>query len=86
MAKAKSSLTLVEMESKLGYKVDSFTYPDESVKRFYSSLRPVPDSTYEKTKEEYELYEKEKYRKGYNTISEKVLPELGVVQVKRPRP
>ena len=86
MAKAKPSLTLVEMESKLGYKVDSFTHPDESVKRFYSSLRPVPNSTYEKTKEEYALYEKEKYRKGYNPISEKVLPELGVVQVKRPRP
>ena len=86
MAKAKPSLTLVEMESKLGYKVDSLTYPDESVKRFYSDLRLVPNSNYEKTKEEIEMYEKKKYRKGYNTISEKVLPELGVVQVSRPRP
>ena len=83
MAKAKPSLTLVEMESKLGYKVDSLNYPEESVKRFYSSLRPVPDSRYEKTKEEFEVYEKKKYRKGSDTISEKVLPQLGVFQVRR---
>ena len=81
MAKAKPSLTLVEMESRLGYKVDSLTYPDESSKRFYSDLRPVPNSIYEKTKVEFEEYEKEMYRKDEKSISEKALPELNVVKV-----
>jgi hypothetical protein len=85
MAKAKPSLTLVEMESKLGYKVDSLAYPDESVKRFYSDLEPMPSSVYEKTRKEFEEYEKKTYGKRYDTISEKVLPELGGVQVCTPR-
>ena len=86
MAKAKPSLTLVEMESRLGYKVDSLTYPDESLKRFYSDLRPVPNSIYEKTKVEFEEYEKEMYRKDGKSISEKALPELNVVKVSVGRP
>ncbi len=86
MAKARPSLTLAEMESKLGYKVNALTYPDESVKRFYADLTPVSSSIYEKTKKEFEVYEKKTYRKGYKTISETVLPELGVVRVSRPRP
>ena len=86
MAKAKPSLTLVEMESRLGYKVDSLTYPDESSKRFYSDLRPVPNSIYEKTKVEFEEYEKEMYRKDEKSISEKALPELNVVKVSVGRP
>lgn len=86
MAKAKPSLTLVEMESRLGYNVDSLTYPDESSKRFYSDLRPVPNSIYEKTKVEFEEYEKEMYRKDEKSISEKALPELNVVKVSVGRP
>ncbi len=86
MAKAKPSLTLVEMESQLGYKVDSLTYPDESSERFYSDLRPIPNSTYGKTREEFEEYERKMYRIDERTISEKVLPELDVVKVSRPRP
>ena len=86
MAKAKPSLTLVEMESRLGYKVDSLTYPDESLKRFYSDLRPVPNSIYEKTKVEFEEYKKEMYRKDEKSISEKALPELNIVKVSVGRP
>lgn len=86
MAKAKPSLTLVEMESRLGYKVDSLTYPDESSKRFYSDLRPIPNSIYEKTKVEFEEYEKEMYRKDEKSISEKALLELNVVKVSVGRP
>lgn len=86
MAKAKPSLTLVEMESRLGYNVDFLTYPDESSKRFYSDLRPVPNSIYEKTKVEFEEYEKEMYRKDEKSISEKALPELNVVKVSVGRP
>lgn len=74
------------MESKLGYKVDSLTYPDESSKRFYSDLRPIPNSTYGKTREEFEEYEKKMYGKEEKTISEKALPELDIVKVSRPRP
>lgn len=86
MAKAKPSPTLVEMESKLGYKVDLLTYPDESSKRFYSDLRPIPNSTYEKTREEFEEYKKKMYDKEEKTISEKALPELDIVKVSRLRP
>ena len=51
MAKA-LSLTLAEMESKLGYQVLDF---DESVERFYSDYSPVDNSIYEKTKREFEV-------------------------------
>jgi hypothetical protein len=84
MAKRKPTFTLEEMEMTLGYKVDSSSYPNESVKRFYSDLRPVPNSAYERTKREFEEYEKQRYRKDYKTISEKILPEWGVSQVSRP--
>lgn len=83
MAKAKPSLTLLEMERKLGYKVDSLTYPDERSKRFYSDLRQIPNSTYEQTRKEYEWMI---YRKEERIDSEEVLPELNVVKVSRLRP
>lgn len=81
MAKAQPSQTLVEMESKLGYKVNSLTYPDESSMRFYSDLRPIPNSTYGKTQKEFKEYKKKTYGKDEKTISEKVLPELNIVRV-----
>lgn len=83
MAKAKPSLTL---KSKLGYEVDSSTYPEESSTRFYSDLRPIPSSTLEKCRVEFEEYEKEIYRKDKKTISREVLPDLNVVKVSRLRP
>lgn len=86
MAKAQPSQTLVEMESKLGYKVNSLTYPDESSMRFYSDLRPIPNSTYGKTRKEFEEYKKKTYGKDENPISEKVLPELNIARVSRLRP
>ena len=54
MAKRKPTLTLVEMERKPGYEIDSLNYPDDGVKRFYSDLRPVPNSVYERTKKGFE--------------------------------
>lgn len=86
MAKAQPSQTLVEMESKLGYKVNSLTYPDESPMRFYSDLRPIPNSTYGKTQKEFKEYKNKTYGKDGKTITEKVLPELAVVKVSRLRP
>lgn len=83
MAKAKPSLTLVEMESKLGYKVDSLNYPDESSKRFYSDLRPISNSIYEKTREEFEEYERKMYLRDENIVSEKYFSDFDVVKVSR---
>jgi hypothetical protein len=74
------------MESKLGYKVDSLSYPHEGVKRFYSDLEPIPSSVHEKIRKEFEEYEKKTYAKRSDTISEKVLPGLGGVQVCTPQP
>ncbi len=84
MAKRRPTLTLVEMERELGYKINSLNYPDDGVQRFYSDLRPVPNSLYERTKKEFEEHENQKFRKEDETISEKVLPEFGVSQVSQP--
>lgn len=85
MIKAKSSLMIVKMKSKLRYKVDFLTYFKENVKRFYFNLRLISNSIYERTKEEFEVYERKKYYKDYITIFEKVLSKLSVVQVSRSR-
>ncbi len=69
------------MERKLGYSIDASNYPDDGVKRFYSDLRPVPTSVYERTKKEFEAYEEQTSHKEYKTSSELVLPELGVAHV-----
>lgn len=83
MAKAKPSPTLVEMESKLGYRVNSSTYPDRNSERYYSDLRHIPESTYWKTREEFEEYERRIHRKDKRTIPEGALPELDMVKVSR---
>lgn len=85
MIKAKSSLMIVKMKSKLKYKVDFLTCLEENAKRFYFNLRSISNSIYERTKEEFEVYEKKKYHKDYIIIFEKVLSELSVVQVSRSR-
>ncbi len=81
MPKARPSLTLVEMEAKLGYRVDSLNYPHEHSKRFYSNLRPVPDSIYQRTREEFEEFENRRYSKDYATIPEQFLQTLGKIKV-----
>ena len=72
---------LAEMESKLGYKNDSETYPGESSKRFYSDLRPIPNSIYGKIRREFEAYKERTYCKGETTTLEKAFSELDVVKV-----
>ncbi len=81
MAKRRPMLTLVEMERKLGYSIDASNYPNDGEKRFYSDLRPVSTNVYERTKKEFEAYEERMSRKGHETSSDLVLPELGVGQV-----
>jgi predicted nucleotidyltransferase len=84
MAKRKPTLTLLEMENELGYKVDTSIHPAETVKRFYSDLRPVPDGTYEKTEREFEEYKKMRYTKQDKTISEGKALRLAVAEVSIP--
>ena len=81
MAKAKPSLTLVEMESKLGYQVNSLTYPEKNSDRFYLDLRPIPESTCWKTRQEFEEYERKIHGKNKRIIPEGAVPELDIVQV-----
>ena len=85
MAKRKPTLTLTEMEKKLGYKIDSLNYPDDGVNRFYSDLTPVPNSVYERTKREFEEHEKQRFLKQDETVSEEVFLDRGVPQVSQPK-
>ncbi len=82
MAKRKPTPTLIEMERKLGYKVDDFNYGDERARRFYSDLRPVPNGLYERTKKEFEEHEIQSFRKEYKSFSEKPLQEIGAPYVR----
>ena len=81
MAKARISLTLLEMEFQLGYKVDSLTYPNEHLKRFYSDLRQVPQSAYQRTREEFEELERKRYRGEFAKAPDESLQKMGLVQV-----
>lgn len=56
--------TLVDMERRLGYTLDSLGHPAEAVTRFYSDLRPVPDCAYKKTRRELDEHERKKW--GHN--------------------
>ncbi|KAK3296335.1 uncharacterized protein B0H64DRAFT_374433 [Chaetomium fimeti] len=64
MAKLKPTLTLMEMEDEMGYKVDALDRPDEAEKRFYSDLTPVPDNTYGLTEKDYQEFVKRKHDKN----------------------
>jgi len=77
MAKRRPTPTLAEMEKKLGYRVDSLNYPEDGVQRFYSDLRPVLTSPYERTKKDFEEL---KNQKEYEITSETILPDHGVPQ------
>ena len=83
MAKARPLPTLVQMESRLGFIVDSLTYPDEMSDRFYSDLRLVPSSTYKRTVEEFEEHEKMKCGVNRRIVSEEKLSQMDVVTVGR---
>jgi len=85
MAKRRHTLALEEMEAELGYKIDLFNYPDESVRTFYSDLRLVQNNVYERTKRNSRSMKSKgiRYRKR-DAISEKVLPDLGI-EVSRPQ-
>ncbi|KND93052.1 hypothetical protein TOPH_02369 [Tolypocladium ophioglossoides CBS 100239] len=53
MAKRKPTLSLLEMEGALGYKVDSFIGIGNIGHRFYSDLTPIVDGIYDRTDMEY---------------------------------
>ena len=48
-------MSYAQMESKLGYELNASNYPDEIMKRFYSNLRLVPDSIYERIMDEFDV-------------------------------
>lgn len=48
MAKRRQLLTLGQIESKLGYKIDSLENAEDEVDAFYSDLTAVPKSSYER--------------------------------------
>ncbi len=79
MPKARPLQSIAHVESVLGYKIDTSNYPDESVRRFYSSLRVVPDGTYERAIEDYDVYTLKPSRAS--TASLAALPTLGSVEV-----
>ncbi len=76
MAKHEPTLTLVGMETKLGYKISDSNYPDDCVQRFFCDLRPVLDSIYERTKKELE-HERQRFLKD-NPVEKDVLGISGV--------
>jgi hypothetical protein len=81
MAKLKPTLTLAEMERELGYDFRSLTHPAEASKRFYSDLRPVADSAYERIKKEFEEYQSKNNFKYGDNFPEKLLRELDQTRV-----
>ena len=53
MAKAKPAFTLVDMEDDMGYKVGASSRLDDTERRFYSDLKPVPDGAYGLAEKDY---------------------------------
>ena len=58
MAKVDPSLTLVNMETELGYKVSAPIGIGNEPVRFYSNLEPVPHDLFQRTRDEYEKLKK----------------------------
>ncbi|KAK5309725.1 hypothetical protein LTR70_010037, partial [Exophiala xenobiotica] len=68
MAKRKPTSTLQEMEKELGYNLSDTTVVKDGTEYFYTDLRPVPDSVFERTQREVE--ERRKQRSiGSNTCT-----------------
>lgn len=82
MAKARPLMSFAQMESKLGYKIDTSNYPNDTTKRFYSSLRLVPESIYERTVEEIDAYRSNIPRAHSESMA--AVPAIGDVAVCRP--
>ena len=70
IAKRKPTLTLLGIKKKLEYKINPLTYPNEAIKRFYSNLRPIPNSAYKRTKKEYKKFIRNYYSRHESVIKE----------------
>lgn len=75
-------MSFAQMESKLGYKIDNSNYPNDTTKRFYASLRLVPESIYERTVEEIDAYTSN--TPGAPSGRMAAVPAIGDVAVCRP--
>ena len=84
MAKLEPSMTLAEMEKRLGYKIGTITYPNENSECFYSDLCPVPHNTYQKTRDEFEQSKRNVCRRMQDIAFDKALPRLGEDSVSHP--
>lgn len=79
MAKRIPTLTLVEMEKELGYKIDSSSYSDSDVIRLYSDVRPVALSAYERTKREFEEHKREREKQRLHGESQTTIEKVVTV-------
>lgn len=85
MSKYQLYPTLADMERRLGYTIDSLNYPSETVTRFYSDLRPVPDCAYKKTRRELDEHERKRWQydaaQNRSTFVDRLTMKFGDVQV-----
>ncbi len=75
-------MSFVQIESKLGYKIDPSNYPDDTTQRFYSSLRPVPQSIYGRAVEEIDASTSKSPKIHGESLAD--VPAIGDVSVCRP--
>jgi hypothetical protein len=72
------------MERKLEYKIDSSSYADEDVKRFYSDLRPVLIVSTREPKRNSRSMNIRRFIKHMRQSRTMSLPEFGVPKVSQP--
>jgi hypothetical protein len=74
MAKSAPELTIETMEEKIGYRIPD---TDQAFQRFYTDLRPVPASRYERTKKEFSEFMRRRSSKPRCKHSASLLLEPG---------
>ncbi|KAK3686837.1 hypothetical protein LTR37_019428 [Vermiconidia calcicola] len=80
MAKRKLTYTLCEMEEVLGYTVQSCDQRTRTKKRYYSDLRPVPDTACEETEKDFEAYHRLRHDVSQDRILKGSLSGLEVIE------
>jgi serine phosphatase RsbU (regulator of sigma subunit) len=80
MAKQRPTYTISEIERELGYSIDSLNYPNDTAKRFYSDLSPIPKSSIERGQRELEERQKQSLRE-FKPILDDFLPDIGIPHV-----
>ncbi|KAF1961562.1 hypothetical protein CC80DRAFT_193879 [Byssothecium circinans] len=81
MAKRTPTLNLAEMEKALGYDTHSLYHFAEPFKRFYSDLRPIAHSGYERTRREFEEMQKKIHSRQDGDFPEDLVRKLERTQM-----